>query len=418
MELTPTQAESAAIRLEIVAPGTLSTTLSVPAVVQAEVDAITHINVVVPGVVTAIHKHLGEEVAIGELLASIDSVDLGRAVAVFLEARAMTAAGELVLKRERELFRGRLTTAERVLDGLIKVNEEILTREQELRSQAVSTIRPLLEAEKNFKQAQLEKDRQLTDLLADRDARLLKLEVDLIERRIDEQASRNQLLALGIPREEVDRLADDSELVNGTYSIRATRPGIVTSRHITIGEYVDSATDLFQIRDLSRVWVIASVFESQLTSVFTGQEARVQFDSFPDTSFGGEITLIGYELDPDSRALGVRIELENAGIPEWQEEYPIRPGMFATVELVVERKEAEMVIPESAIVHGDGSEDSVFVRVGPNEFESRVVEVGLSTNQSVEILNGLKIGEEVAVTGVFMLKSALRQEELGEGHSH
>jgi multidrug efflux pump subunit AcrA (membrane-fusion protein) len=87
------------------------------------------------------------------------------------------------------------------------------------------------------------------------------------------------------------------------------------------------------------------------------------------------------------------------------------------VDLVVERIQARVVLPEDAIVH-DGEHDYVFVLVAPGTFEQRDVELGSPTGEVVEVREGIEPGEEIAVTGTFQLKSAQRQGELGGGHNH
>jgi len=417
VELTQAQMEAAGIRVEPAAAGEIARHLTLPAVVAADADAVTHVNPKAPGIVRSIHAHLGEKVEGGRLLCVIDSVELGGAAAAFVRARALVTAAERTLERERELFQGRLLTAEQVLDGAIEVNRKIHAREIELQEKAVSTIRPLLEAEKALQTSELDKERQLTELRAERDARLLALEVDLTERRIGRDAAANALLALGVAPDLLEELQRGSPLLAGTYEIRAPRGGIVAARHITSGEFVDSETKLFTLEDLTRVWIVASAFEEQVQSVRTGQTGRVRLDAFREQTFEGHVTLVGYEVDPESRALGVRLELENPVLPEWPEGYPLRPGMFGSVDLVIARTEARIVVPESAIVHEDVG-DFVFVRTAPGTFERRRVELGPPSGDVVEIRDGVAPGDEVAVAGTFQLKSALRKGELGEGHSH
>jgi len=417
VELTDAQIEAAGVRVERASAGEIARHITLPAVVASNVDAVTHVNPKAPGIVRSIHKHLGEEVEVGELLCVIDSVELGSAVAAFVRARALVDAGETTLEREARLFQGRLETAERVLDGAVEINRKIHEREKELQAQAVSTIRPLLEADKALGNSELEKERQLTDLRAERDARLLALEVELIERRIDEDAAGNTLLALGVEPAQLAELRPGAALLAGTYEIRAPRAGIVSARHITTGEFVDGETKLYTLEDLSRVWIVASAFEAQIQSVRTGQAGRIHLDAFPGRAFEGQVTLVGYEVDPQSRALGVRLELENPTLPDWSEGYPLRPGMFGSVDLVTAKTQARVVLPESAVVHEDEG-DFVFVRTSPRVFERRHVELGPPSGAVVEVRAGIEPGEEIAVAGTFQLKSALRKGELGEGHGH
>jgi len=417
VELTAAQVEAAGIRVEPAAGGEVTRHLTLPAVAAANADAVTHVNPKAPGIVRSIHKHLGENVAEGELLCVIDSVELGSAVAAFVRARALVAAAETTLEREGQLFQVRLETTERVLQGAVDVDRRIHEREQELREQAVSTIRPLLEAEKALQSSELAKERELTDLRAQRDARLLALEVDLRERSIAEDAARNQLLALGIDAALLRELEPGSPLLAGTYEIRARRRGIVSGRHISTGEFVDAQTKLYTLEDLSRVWILASAFEGQIQSVRTGQTGTIHLDAFPGRGFEGQVTLVGYEVDRASRALGVRLELDNPTLPDWPEEFPLRPGMFGSVDLVVERTRARVVLPEGAVVHEDAGE-FVFVRTAPGTFERRRVELGPPSGDVVEVRAGVEPGDEVVVAGTFPLESALRKSELGAGHAH
>lgn len=417
IELTEAQVEAAGIRVERAAAGELARRLTLPAVAAANADAVTHVNPKAPGIVRSIHKQLGEDVEQGELLCVIDSVELGSAVAAFVRARALAEAAETTLERESELFQERLETAERVLQGAVEINRRIHEREKELQAKAVSTIRPLLEADKALKNSELQKDRELTDLRAERDARLLALEVGLTERRIGQDAARNALLALGVDPALLEELQPGSPLLAGTYEIRAPRGGIVSGRHITTGEFVDAQTKLYTLEDLSRVWILGSAFEEQIQSVRTGQAGEIHLDAFPGRAFEGQVTLVGYKVDPVSRALGVRLELENPTLPDWPEEYPLRPGMFGSVDLVLERIQARVVLPESAVVHEDEG-DFVFVRTAPGTFERRHVELGPPSGDVVEVREGIEPGDEIVVAGTFQLKSALRRGELGAGHSH
>jgi len=415
--LTDAQIEAAGIRIERASAGEIARHLTMPAVVTANADAVTHVNPKAPGIVRSIHKHLGEEVEEEELLCVIDSVDLGSAVAAFVRARALVQAGETTLDRESKLYQQRLETAERVLQGAVEINRRIHEREKQLQEQAVSTIRPLLEADKALQNSELEKERELTDLRAERDARLLALEVELTERSINRDAATNTLSALGVDPTLLEGLRPGSGLLSGTYEIRAPRGGIVSGRHITTGEFVDAQTKLYTLEDLSRVWIVASAFEAQVQSVRTGQAGRIRLDAFPGQTFEGQVTLVGYEVDPESRALGVRLELQNPALPNWPEDYPLRPGMFGSVDLEVAKTQARVVLPESAVVHEDEGE-FVFVRIAPGTFERRNVELGPPSGEFVEVREGVDPGDEVVIAGTFQLKSALRKGELGEGHGH
>lgn len=417
IELTETQFESAGIQVTVAQPGRVSEELTLPGTVAPNANAVLHVTPRVPGQVRSVAKQLGDVVQAGEVMCVIDSVQLGDAVADYLRNRERVDAAMETRKREEEWFTGRLSALKTVLDGAVAIQENIYDREDELRKKAVSTIRPLMEAERAFKVAKLERDKQLTELKAERDARLLALDFDLRTKRIDLNAAANQLRILGLRTEDFEGLDDTSPLLSGVYEVRSTGDGVVVSRHVSIGEFVDAGAKLYIIEDLSNVWFVASAFEEQLQMVRSGQAARITLDAFPGTTLIGAVSFLDYHVDPTSRSVGVRITLDNTQLESWPEELPLRPGMFGRAMLETTARQAELIIPETALVHDD-SGDYVFVQVEPFAFTRRDVRATLVAGGMVEITAGLKAGEAVAVTGTFLLKSAERQSELGGGHSH
>jgi len=304
-----------------------------------------------------------------------------------------------------------------VLDGAISVQDRIYKREDELQKKAVSTVRPLLEADKALRLAKLDKEKQLTELTAARDTRLLELEVDVRAKRIDLAAANNRLRALGFDAKDLIGLGTESALVSGEYSIRAPGSGVVVNRHVSTGEFVEAGSKLYILENMSNVWFVASAFEEQLKSLRTGQVARISLDAFPGVTLSGAVSFLDYRVDSTSRSVGVRITLDNDQVEGWSEERPLRPGMFGRAEIGTTSRLAAVVLPERALVHEDAV-DYVFVQVEPLAFERRNVSVVHVAGDMVEITDGLKAGERVAVAGTFLLKSVERQGELGGGHSH
>lgn len=417
VELTEQQFRSAGIEVVVAASGQVTEELTLPGTVAPNADAVLHVTPRVPGQVRSVSKHLGESVQAGEIMCVIDSVQLGDAVADYVRDRALVQAAETTLQRETELFASRLTALATVLDGAVAIQKHIYEREEELQKKAVSTIRPLLEADKAFKVAKLERDKQLIELESTRDLRLLALEVDVRTKRIDQQAAANQLRIMGLSATDFEELDDASPLLSGEYQVRSPGDGVVVSRHVSIGEFVEAGAKLYIIENLSDVWFVASAFEEQLQLVRSGQPARVSLDAFPGTTLVGTVSFLDYHVDPTSRSVGVRITLDNAQLESWPEELPLRPGMFGRAQLETTVRQADLVIPESALVHDDKG-DYVFVQVEPFAFARRDVTAKPVAGGKVEITSGLEAGAAVAVTGTFLLKSAERQGELGGGHSH
>ncbi|MEQ8762534.1 MAG: efflux RND transporter periplasmic adaptor subunit [Planctomycetota bacterium] len=415
--LSESQAESAGISLETARPGRVSEVLTLPGSVASNADAVIHVTPRVAGQVRGVFKQLGEHVAPGDLLCVLDSVELGEAVADYLHDRAMVDSAEETLDRGRELFAKRLEALSTVLEGAITVQQRIRDREADLQERAVSTIRPLLEAEKSLELAKLERDERLVELEALRDTRLLELEVSLRARRIELAAAIDRLETLGVPESALESLTPDSKLGSGEYRVVAPGEGIIVDRHVSTGEFAMAGTKLFVLEDLSSVWFVASAFEEQLSRVRTGQSASVLLDAFPDTRLHGKVSFVDYHVDPVSRSVGVRITLDNEQLTSWPEEFPIRPGMFGRVALETDVRDAALVIPEEALLHGDLG-DTVFVEIAPRTYERRWLRVRPAAEGRVEVLDGLSEGDRVVATGTFLLDSAERQGELGGGHDH
>lgn len=417
VELTEQQYRSAGVAVGPVQPGRVSEVMTLPGTIAPNADAVLHVTPRVPGQVRSVSKQLGEKVQPGEVLCVIDSVELGAAVADYMRDQELVRAAEETLARESELYAERLTALSTVLDGAVEIQERIYQREEELQKKAVSTVRPLLEADKAFQLAKLERDKQVTELKAERDSQLLELEVDLRAKRIDLKAAANQLRTLGLTSEELEELDESSPLLSGEYQVSATGSGVVVTRHVSPGEFVEAGTKLYIIENLSSVWFVASAFEEQLQSVRSGQPANVTLDAFPGTALSGVVSFLDYHVDPTSRSVGVRITLDNKQLESWPEELPLRPGMFGRAELETASRQAALVLPEAALVHEDAG-DYVFVQVEPFAFERRDVVVKPVAGGQVEVISGLEQGEKVAISGTFLLKSAERQGELGGGHSH
>lgn len=402
VKLTKEQIKSSEIETETAAVGSVAVTLAVTAVVAPDQDAQVHATPKVPGVIRSVRKQLGDKVVVGDLLCELESVELGQAAAEWVKTRTL-------LESQRTL----LTQEEALLGRRVELAQTVLQREERLKSQEIGTVRTFYEAEQRLAEAQLDRDRRLLEVRA----AVRQFEVEL-------SAARSRLSAMGMGKDELDRLASDEAAVTtdiGRIAVRSSGKGIVAARHITLGEYVGPSDVLFEVHDLSRVWVEARVFEKDLRLVRTGQRALVQLDALPGTTFEAHVSLIGATLDRQSRAAVVRIELENPKSEVWAEAFPIRPGMFGAVQLVIEERMAAVVLPEGAVVH-EGPKTYVFVRISEDAttatFERHEVVTRDAGAGRVEVVSGLQAGEVVATTGLFTLKSVARQGELGGGHSH
>lgn len=417
VRLSVEELKRAGVTTARVGPGTVLRTLRRPARVAVDENAVVHVNPRIGGIVKEIHRKLGERVLPGDDIVELLSPDLGRLVSDTLKSRFEVEAAMASVEGESKLFEERASTLDRLSDGAIAVAQQIYDREKELFEKGISLVRPLLDAERELKTAVFEKERARLQLKGERATRLLALATALKQAEIDLVGNRGRLTAVGLSDAEVAELLSKPDGALGRYCLRAPRGGVVAERHITPGEYVGTETTLAVIQDMSKLWILVSVNEKDIAAVTKGQRALVRIDALPKASIQGNVTFIELRIDEATRSADVRIEVANDRIEGWSEEFPLRPGMFGTVELVTAERNAALVVPEDALVNSDGVV-GVFVKDADGGFVFRNVTVGLTGAGTSEIADGLSAGDEIAVTGTFTLKSMLNKASMAHDHDH
>ncbi len=172
--------------------------------------------------------------------------------------------------------------------------------------------------------------------------------------------------------------------------------GYVISKRAMAGLYVTAGESLYQIADLSTVWIEADVYERDLSVVRVGAHAEVTLDAYPHNRFSGRLVHINPYVEERTRTVTVRFELANA-------DGRFKPGMYANVELAVSAG-VGLTVPANAVLDS-GAEQVVFVALGDGYFEPRQVQVGQQLGDVVEILDGLDLAERVATAATFFLDS-------------
>ncbi len=172
--------------------------------------------------------------------------------------------------------------------------------------------------------------------------------------------------------------------------------GVVVDKKAIEGMRAMPGEDLYLLADLSQVWVIASLYEYELPLVRVGQRAIVTIAAYPGKTFQGRIAYIYPYLDEQTRTNRVRFEFANPNLK-------LKPGMFANVELKASMGEA-LAIPRNAVLDS-GERQIVLVALGGGRFEPRRVTLGQQLGDDVEVLRGVKDGEEVVVGAHFLIDS-------------
>lgn len=203
-------------------------------------------------------------------------------------------------------------------------------------------------------------------------------------------------------------------------TVRSPLDGVIIERHATPGEVVSVEGPMFVVADLGRVWVVGRLYEQDVATATTGAAAVVTLPAYPERSWQGEVSYVASTLDPATRTLPVRVELDNS-------EGVLRPGLFGTIALSKpvtdgagheDSKSAAVSVPQAAVQRIEGK-NVVFVPGDePGEFRAVPVVLGVKSNGRVEVTRGLQAGDRVVTMGAFTLKSELQRSEMGEGHAH
>ncbi|WP_026842950.1 efflux RND transporter periplasmic adaptor subunit [Citrifermentans bremense] len=194
----------------------------------------------------------------------------------------------------------------------------------------------------------------------------------------------------------------------GRYSVKAPLSGIVTQRSVSLAAYVDSHTPLFEIVDTSTMWGEVAIPEAELGNVKTGMPVVIVIDALAGREFRGSIASIAPIVDPQTRTAKARVRLPNTG-------GMLRANMYGQARIAVGGTRTSSLVPQGAIQRAK-SVKLAFVRLKPDEFEARRVQVASSSGGNmVELTSGVEVGEEIVVAGSFLLKTETLKDSIGAG---
>ena len=197
---------------------------------------------------------------------------------------------------------------------------------------------------------------------------------------------------------------DTAEATASTFVLRAPVSGSVLERRAVVGQMLDPSTPAFKIGDLSTLWLTVHAFERDAVRIQNGASARIVFPALPGQDFQGKVAVAGQAVESESRTVPIRINVENmSGV--------LRPGMSATAVLPVGASGAPILSVPVAALQRVRNDWCVFLPKGEGTFEIRRIGRGRDLAGEVEVLSGLRAGEQIVVDGAFLLKA---QAERGE----
>jgi multidrug efflux pump subunit AcrA (membrane-fusion protein) len=209
------------------------------------------------------------------------------------------------------------------------------------------------------------------------------------------QEDRDALLAQIRQAEATVRLAE-MHLANTT--IRVPLGGIISKRYVDRGALVGTSTPILRIVAMDRVKVVIQVVERELARLRSKATADINVDAYGDEVFTGKVTAISPTVDPESRTADVEVQVDNT-------DHRLKPGMFARVDLTVERRDKALLVPKDSLLRESGP-PRVFVLDG-GKASLREITLGLEGEEYVEVVGGLQEGEEVILAGQYELNNGM-----------
>lgn len=217
----------------------------------------------------------------------------------------------------------------------------------------------------------------------------------------------NKTVGETVNRGEILAIIESNESLT-TYEVQSLIDGTIIDMHMTQGELIGTEAHAFTIADLDKVWAILSVYQKDINKIKMGQNVKVSIGSI-DAEETGKISYLSPTVDEKTRTASARVILNNRS-GKW------RPGMFVTAKVYVSETKSSVVVEKTALQTID-DEPVVFVKEGEG-FVPQRVKTGKENDDNVEILSGLKAGQQYVSKGAFTLKAEVLKESFGGGHGH
>ncbi len=268
-------------------------------------------------------------------------------------------------------------------------------------AEAVASYRKADGAWRNAERiARLDEQLFANDALARSD--LDQARTDLAAATADREAARSQLRSLGLDETAIAAIRDDKPVPATQAAVRAPIGGTLVEKLITPGQLLQAGTTpCFTIADLSTVWVMANVFESDVGAVQRGEAAYITTDAAPDTLLG-RVDYVADLVDPATKATAVRVVVPNRT-------RLLRRDMLVRVAIRASRTRTGITIPVAAVLRDDENLPFVYVAVTGGTFGRRRVELGGRVGDRYEVTSGLRAGESVVTDGALFLNGASTQ---------
>ena len=426
LTIAPDLLKRSDIQVLTAGPRTLRSRLSFPAQIALDQDKYVHITPPLPGRAVEVYKHVGEPVTRGERLAVFYSRELAD---LRLERQRLAQKAErarLLLSREeklsgntrqlmallrqgkdpevihREMMQAPMGEGKSVLLTAfadLRQARQTLGRERDLQAHQLSSTEAVQTAQTTYDNALSRYIAALEETLWQRDSGLLLKRQEYQNIRAEQQTLEQKLQVLQVP-------AGGQGATTARYEVRSPISGIISEKHLAIGEAVQGEQPIYVIADLSVVWVELLVPDNQLHQIQVGQRVQV-FSQDRQREAVGVIAHISPTIDPETRRGEAEVHIVNA-------DHYWRPGMFVNVEVVTAEQQVPVAVARTALQHYNDW-TVVYAQFG-DTFEIRPLELGREDQDWVEVTGGLPAGQPYAATNSFIIKAEIGKKAATHDH--
>lgn len=323
--------------------------LTVAARIEVDESRVTRVGAPVMGRITALGAAEGEEVKRGQMLATLHSPQLSEAQLNFLKAQSQSQLAQRAVERTRVLLKADVIGA----------------------------------------------------------AELQRREAELVEATAELSAALDQLSLLGMPAEAIETLRK-TRVMDSVSKVTAGSDGTVLQRRAANGQIVQPADTIYEIADLSNVWLVADVPEHEAGTLEAGQAVEAEIAALAGVKLQGRLSFVSAMVNPETRTVRARMNVANAG-------RRYKPAMLATMKIRAQAVK-KLAVPLAAVVR-EGNEEYVYVQKGADRFQMKVVKFGVEAGAHRVVVEGLEAGERVVMEGAFHLNNERRRRSVrgGEG---
>ncbi|MBP7634609.1 efflux RND transporter periplasmic adaptor subunit [Candidatus Ozemobacteraceae bacterium] len=334
-------------------------------------------------------------------------------IAATLEANGEMAFDDDTVRIVSPRAAGRLASISvRVGDPVRKGQPLAVFESQELAQAALEYLKRLAEGRLAAQKLERAEALHAKEIGSAQEVQEARAALDLA--RIEQENAGRRLRLFGLSPDDIGRLAKkpDSAACRGEMVLRSPIDGRVSQRDGLVGDMIAPDRKLLTIADLKHLWAVVELHERDIAVVAEALHggpvyAEVTADTASGTSFPAELVSLDTQICRDTRTLPIRLNVEN-------HRELLRPGVFVKARLFIGKPETKPTLPVSAVVENEG-ESFVFVRHGADLFVKRDIIPGRRIGERIVIETGLQEGDEVAVSGAFLLKSDVLREKMGAG---